>query len=94
MGATTCATSACVPSHGADVSRGGGEEQVDDVDALGLVLVPPGVLLVGAVLQVVVAVEVEHVHQLLCQGKGTSDTKKDSYNVQKGKQMAYKVAYS
>lgn len=55
------------PSQSSDVATGRAEEQVDDVEALGLELVPSGVGLVGDVPDVVVAVEVELLDQLLAE---------------------------
>lgn len=53
------------PAHGGDVTAGRAEQQVDDLLPFGLVLLPPRVLLLGHVTQVVIVVEAEHPCQLL-----------------------------
>lgn len=56
-----------VPAQSRDVTTGRAEQQIDNGQALGLVLVPARILLVRRVLEIVVSVEVELLDELLAE---------------------------
>lgn len=52
-------------SHGSNVSRGCGKQEIDDIESLGFVAVSAGIYLVGSVAEIVILMEIEYFNEFL-----------------------------